>query len=110
VPILQSEFFGGPVFVGNPELEMSSLENYDLRADYEPYEGGLMSVSWFNKDVKDAIEYVQKVGTFTYTTAKNYPTGELSGFELEVRQRLASSRKTSRVSPWAPTPRSSTPR
>ncbi len=87
-PIQQMEFVGGPVFIGNPELEMSSLDNYDLRVDYEPYDGSLLSLSWFTKDVKNAIEYVQKVKTFTFTTADNYPSGELSGYELELRQQL----------------------
>ncbi|HVS10058.1 MAG TPA: TonB-dependent receptor, partial [Planctomycetota bacterium] len=87
-PVLQQEFAGGPVFIGNPDLGMSSLENYDMRVDYAPYEGSLLSLSWFDKHVEDPIEYVQKVGTFNYTTAVNYPKGELSGFELEARQSL----------------------
>jgi hypothetical protein len=31
---------------------------------------------------------VQRVGDFSYTTVENYPEGELSGFEFEVRQHL----------------------
>jgi hypothetical protein len=88
-PILQQEFLGGPIFIGNPSLQMSSLKNYDLRADYAPYEGSLVSGSYFRKDIKDPIEYVQKVGGFTYTTAENYPSGYLNGWEFEVRQALA---------------------
>jgi hypothetical protein len=88
-PILQQEFLGGPIFIGNPSLQMSSLRNYDLRADYAPYEGSLVSGSYFRKDIKDPIEYVQKVGGFTYTTAENYPSGYLNGWEFEVRQALS---------------------
>lgn len=88
-PIMQQEFLGGPVFIGNPELEMSSLRNFDLRLDYTPYEGSLFSVSWFHKDVTDPIEYVQRVASgFTYTTPVNYPKGQLTGWEFEVRQQL----------------------
>lgn len=87
-PIQQSEYLGAPVFVGNPFLKMSSLRNYDLRLDYVPQEGALMSVSYFYKDVRDPIEYVQKSVGFTYTTAENYPKGNLSGIELEIRQDL----------------------
>ena len=87
-PILQQEYLGGPIFIGNPELQMSALQNYDLRLDFTPYEGGLISGSWFYKDVSDAIEYVQRVASFTFTTPVNYPDGELSGFEFEVRQDL----------------------
>ncbi|HPF12630.1 MAG TPA: carboxypeptidase regulatory-like domain-containing protein [Planctomycetota bacterium] len=87
-PILQQEFLGGPVFIGRPDLRMSNLENYDLRLDYKPVQGSLLSVSYFNKQIEDPIEYVQTASTFTYTTPINYPKGELSGVELEVRQDL----------------------
>ena len=88
-PILQQEYLGGPIFIGNPELVMSALKNYDLRLDWTPYEGGLISASWFKKDVKDAIEYVQRVNaSFDFTTALNYPTGEINGYELEARTKL----------------------
>jgi TonB-dependent receptor len=93
-PIRQQEFLGGPTFIGNPELQMSALKNYDLRADYAPYEGGLVSVSWFKKDIENPIEYVQTPGDFTFTTPVNYPKGNLNGYELELRQdmeRLSSS-------------------
>lgn len=87
-PILQQEYLGGPTFIGNPELGTSSLENYDLRLDYEPHEGSLISASLFSKDVDDPIEYVQREAAFNFTTAVNYPQGELRGIELEVRQDL----------------------
>lgn len=87
-PIVQQEFLGGPIFIGNPELQMSDLKNYDLRMDYEPIKGGLLSASWFRKKIEDPIEYVQNVIGFTYTTAVNYPRGELSGYEFEARQSL----------------------
>jgi TonB-dependent receptor len=87
-PILQSEFLGGPVFIGNPELQMSALENWDLRGDYRPYEGALLSASWFTKHVDKPIEYVQRLAGFSFTQPVNYPEGELSGYELEARQEL----------------------
>ncbi len=87
-PILQQEFLGGAIFIGNPDLKMSSLKNYDLRLDYSPYSGGLVSVSWFKKDIEDPIEYVQRLANFTFTTPRNYPHGELTGYEFDVRQRM----------------------
>ena len=87
-PIMQQEFLGGPVFIGNPELRMSALQNYDLRVDYTPCEGALYSASWFQKDITDPIEYVQRLAGFSYTTPINYPKGTLSGFEFELRQGL----------------------
>ena len=88
-PVMQMEYLGADIFVGNPDLGMSALENYDLRADYEPYAGGLLSASWFHKDIKDPIEYVQRFqASLFYTTAVNYPEGWLEGYELEARQEL----------------------
>jgi outer membrane receptor protein involved in Fe transport len=87
-PIQQQEFLGGDVFIGNPELQMSTLKNYDLRLDYTPYPGGLISGSWFYKDIKRPIEYVQQNAGFTFTRPVNYPKGKLSGFEFEIRQDL----------------------
>ncbi|MCB9914105.1 MAG: TonB-dependent receptor [Planctomycetes bacterium] len=87
-PILQQEYLGGPIFIGNPRLGMSSLRNYDLRADFTPHPGGLVSLSWFYKEIHAPIEYVQQVRDFSFTTAVNYPKGRISGFEFEVRQNL----------------------
>jgi hypothetical protein len=87
-PILQSEYLGGPVFIGDPALQMSELKNYDLRLDYVPYEGGLWSASWFHKTIDGPIEYVQRLVNFTFTTPRNYPDGEMTGYELEMRQQL----------------------
>lgn len=88
-PIAQQEYAGGDVFIGNPNLRTAKVQNWDLRLDYRPYEGGLLSVSWFKKDVRGAIEYVIVYGQdFTATNPRNYPHGTLSGFELELRQDL----------------------
>jgi outer membrane receptor protein involved in Fe transport len=88
-PIVQQEYLGAPIFIGNPELQMSAIENYDLRADWAPEPGTLLSGSWFHKTIEDPIEYVQKItSSFNFTTAQNYPEGTLTGFEIEARQEL----------------------
>ena len=87
-PVQQQEYLGADIFIGNPELGMSALKNYDLRLDYKPYDGGLFSVSYFFKDITDPIEYEQRIVNYAYTTAFNYPEGQISGFEFETRQQL----------------------
>lgn len=89
-PIQQQDYVGGDIFIGNPELQMSALKNYDLRLDYNPYPGGLFSFSWFYKEIKNPIEYRQVLlgGSTLATTAENYPKGTLQGYEAEVRQSL----------------------
>jgi len=86
-PVLQQEYLGGPIFIGNPELVMSSLDNYDLRLDFTPHEGWLVSGSVFYKSVANAIEYAQFEAPqgFVYTSAVNYPDGEMLGAEFELR-------------------------
>ncbi|MBL8749819.1 MAG: TonB-dependent receptor [Planctomycetes bacterium] len=88
-PILNQEYLGGPVFVGNPNLRTSHIRNYDLRADWTPTSTTLVSVSWFEKDIRRPIEYLERATTFNFTTAANYPRGNLSGYEIEARQGLA---------------------
>lgn len=87
-PLIQQEFLGGPIFIGNPNLGLSALENYDLRADYVPHPGGLVSLSLFQKDIRSPIEYVQRQTTFDFRTAVNYPKGRIRGMEFELRQNL----------------------
>jgi len=85
--VLQQEYLGGPIFIGNPELRMSELDNIDVRLDYTPYEGWLVSGSVFYKSVLDPIEYAQFEAPqgFVYTSAVNYPDGEMLGGEVELR-------------------------
>jgi len=82
------EFLGGDQFIGNPDLQMSSVKNYDLRMDLRPQEGSLFSVSWFRKDIKDPIELIRLgtlgVGSFDFPV--NFPEATVTGFEFEARQ------------------------
>ncbi|QHI70038.1 TonB-dependent receptor [Tichowtungia aerotolerans] len=89
-PIQQVEEIGDDIFVGNPDLGLSSLKNYDLRFDYNPYPGGLISLSWFYKKIKDPIDYRQQLlaGSILATTADNYSEGQINGYEIEVRQSM----------------------
>lgn len=89
-PIQQMEYLGGDVFIGNPSLQMSAVKNYDLRLDYTPFHGSLLSASAFYKEVTNPIEYVQRNAGYTYTTASNYPEGMLRGVEFEARQKMGS--------------------
>lgn len=90
-PIQQQEFLGGDVFIGNPRLEAASVKNYDLRLDYRPFRGSLISGSVFRKDITDPIEIVQRItsdGSFIFDRPVNFPEGRMDGVELEARQQL----------------------
>ncbi len=89
VPVLQYEYVGGPVFIGNPGLQMSSLNNYDVRLDWLPFEDWLISGSVFYKTIDNPIQYAQRsTAGLTYTTALNFPSGSLLGVEIESRLTL----------------------
>ena len=86
VPVLQYEFVGGPLFIGNPALQMSSLNNYDMRLDWTPEEEWLISGSVFYKQIYGPIQYVQRfAASFSYTTPVNFSSATLFGVELEGR-------------------------
>jgi len=89
-PILQQDYLGGPIFIGNPELRMSALRNYDVRVDYTPFDGWLFSGSAFYKSIERPIEYAQfnAPQNFLYTSPVNYPEGWMLGFEAEARVKL----------------------
>lgn len=90
IPIAYKESATSDTFFGNPHLEMSDIENYDLRIEYMPSAGQLFSISYFWKDLKNPID----VRAFNYNegdmfiTPVNYPEGEISGYEFEVRQEM----------------------
>ena len=72
---------------GNPRLQMTSIVNYDLRWEWFPHPGELVSVSVFYKDLKNAIErgnltVAGDVITFLNNDAKLY------GIEFEGRKSL----------------------
>lgn len=88
-PILQLEYLGSDQFVGNNNLVMSELVNYDLRIEYIPREGSFFSASWFYKDITDPIEYAKVViAQSPYIQPFNFPDGWLQGVELEARQSM----------------------
>lgn len=87
-PVFQQEYIGGPVFIGDPNLQISDVSNLDFRLDYVPQQGTLFSVSYFKKIIDNPIEYVEAAQGFTFTKPINYPRGKLTGWEAEIRQDL----------------------
>lgn len=85
-PVFQQDYIGGPVFIGDPSLEISDVRNVDFRLDYMPQPGSLLSVSWFRKIIDNPIEYIEASQGFTFTKPVNYPRGKLTGWEVEMRQ------------------------
>jgi hypothetical protein len=88
-PITYLDIIGGEAVIGNPELMRATIGNVDVRWEWYPTAGELISVGGFYKDFDRPIERVQ-VGTsgtslVSYANAlgaSNY------GVELEARRGL----------------------
>jgi outer membrane receptor protein involved in Fe transport len=97
-PILFREVIGGDNVKGNPDLRRALIRNVDLRWEWYPSSGEVLSAAVFAKWFHDPIERVYQgtSGTriITYVNAKG---AENLGLELEARRNLSilSSRLTS---------------
>lgn len=76
---------GGEVFIGNPNLVNSEIDNYDLRYEWFMDGGQLFAASAFYKDLKNPIERAILEGQLTYV---NVPEASIYGLELEFRKDL----------------------
>ena len=90
-PVAQQDHLNGQRFAGNPNLQISQLDNYDLRLEWIPgIHGMLYSVSAFYKDIDDPIDNAQRPagGSQPFVIPFNFESGEVKGLEFEIRQDL----------------------
>ncbi|HKQ96569.1 MAG TPA: TonB-dependent receptor [Candidatus Polarisedimenticolia bacterium] len=88
-PVATEEFLAGDEFVGNTELTLSSITNYDLRWEWFRGEGEVLAASVFYKTLTDPIEYISFVAAGrSFVQPVNYEEGRLRGAEVEARQPL----------------------
>lgn len=73
---------------GNPLLSMSTVDNYDLRWEWFPSPGGVLSVSLFQKFIRNAIERQFITVDGEIVSFANRPEAEVRGIELEARHGL----------------------
>jgi len=91
-PVISQDFADSAIFVGNPELQLSSVNNYDFRAEYFPRAGEVVAVSLFYKLIDKPIEQsrasIGSDGGTEFFKYINNPSGSLYGVEVEFRKRL----------------------
>ncbi len=88
-PVATEEYLAGDEFLGNPDLKLSSIANYDLRWEWFPAPGDVIAASLFYKEITDPIEYISFGATNrTFIQPLNYGAGRVRGIELEYRQTL----------------------
>lgn len=89
-PVATEEFIFGDKFVGNPELTLSHIENADLRWEWFPSSGSVVSAGIFGKKIRDPIELISfSVASNVLVQPVNYEKGRVKGFEVEARSSLS---------------------
>ncbi|MBI5387301.1 MAG: TonB-dependent receptor [Verrucomicrobia bacterium] len=73
---------------GNPNLTMSASENYDLRWEWFPRAGELLSVSLFYKKIQGAIERIALDNLADNISFINREASTVMGVEFEARKTL----------------------
>lgn len=74
---------------GNPDLERSQIHNADLRFEYYPKGGEIISASVFYKHFNHTLESkVYSVTSQLEISTKNYDAAQNVGAEVEVRKNL----------------------
>ncbi len=85
--IRYEDVFTGDVYLGNPALQLSTIDNFDVRWEWFPRRSETLAVSLFHKRLKNPIEvlYEPSVGSIQ---PQNVASGTVSGVELEFRRGL----------------------
>jgi outer membrane receptor protein involved in Fe transport len=88
-PFASFDLLGGFPIVGNPNIELTNISNFDLRYEIFPKGGELYAISLFYKDFQNPIVTELDVATdqpqYEYINTDN---GRLFGVELEMRKEL----------------------
>ena len=90
VPFTFKDFITGYSIGGNPGLVRAKIDNYDLRGEWYPGAGQIVSASGFYKRITNATEMAidgaAQIRSLTYV---NVPLVENIGLELEYRFKLS---------------------
>jgi TonB-dependent receptor len=85
-PVATEEFIDGDEFVGNPNLRISKITNYDARWEWFRRPGEVLAVSAFYKNIQDPIEFISfAAANRTFVQPVNFERGRLLGLEFEAR-------------------------
>lgn len=88
-PVATEEFIFGDEFIGNPELTLSTITNYDLRFEWFPRPGDVLALSGFSKNLTDPIELLSfGASNRSFIQPVNFERGKVAGIEFEARSNL----------------------
>lgn len=88
-PFTSFDFVGGNVFVGNPDLKRTLIDNIDLRFEYYPNYNENISLGLFAKNFTNPIERAfNPEAANAELTWKNVDNAKVFGAELEFSKHL----------------------
>jgi len=76
--------------IGNPDLKIASVQNYDVRLDYNFSNREFASLGFFRKEIANPIETVASEAPGDAQTFKNVSGANNEGFEIEFRKYVVS--------------------
>ncbi|MDP4624823.1 MAG: outer membrane beta-barrel protein [Akkermansiaceae bacterium] len=84
-PIRTVDQASGDVFQGNPNLEDTLIDNFDVRWEWKPDAESQLAISAFHKSLDSPIAQAFNLGDKTFINGEK---GSLQGIELEVQKRF----------------------
>jgi len=88
-PFKNYDFNGGDSYIGNPLLERTLIDNFDLRWEWFTRPGEIYSISVFYKKFYNPIEAKIVDGVNKVNSWENVPHANVEGIELEARKNLS---------------------
>jgi len=88
-PFEFTDIVGGRAVVGNPDLERSLIQNYDLRWEWFGGSEEVLSASLFLKRFDQPIERIVQATSSLRTSYDNAKSARNAGIELEARKRFS---------------------
>jgi len=91
VPIKSRDVLNGDDLEGNPDLQLTRIDNLDLRWEWYPGSGEVLSVGFFAKRFDQPIERVYRAAgaSSRFIAFVNAESAENFGVEFEARKSLA---------------------
>ncbi|MFQ5640117.1 MAG: TonB-dependent receptor domain-containing protein [bacterium] len=88
-PYASFDFVGDYVFIGNPKLNRTLINNFDVRWEWFSRPGEIVAVSGFYKGFSNPIErIINPVAANPEIQYRNVSNGVVFGAEFELRKRL----------------------
>ncbi len=82
-----TDLAGGNAVVGNPDLQRAKVWNFDMRWEWYPAPGDIISLGGFYKKFDEPIEQVYRVSSSTFRISwDNAESADLYGVEFEAKK------------------------